>query len=332
VRGGVLLVDEGHDVVLGAGLVGSGLVGVVGAAIFDALGFVDGIRDGHIVHVVESAVLVVLVLVRVEGGSVLHRFLLVRVLCEFERVGNFVGEAAGEEIVCFFGGRRPAHYILHGLVLSQEVLPVPVLLPEVDFGGLGVDAVSAIGQKLAFWGLGLEGLIGFNFEVVDFEGEFGQMFDVCELGVIALEPHFEVVDDTLDHRQFSLVGVWEVDLDVVFADVGVDPDEHFALTVEEHHVLIYHEVAVVLRQSAAPRNYCPGVVMPPIRTVGLLQTRDRLRLQLIRPHFLHVRLGFPQNDFGGAFHRLLLSLFEQFPLLLGLDRDAVTNFIIGLHQ
>lgn len=47
----------------------------------------------------------------------------------------------------------------------------------------------------------------------------------------------------------------EIDLDVVFAEIGVDPHEDFALVVEEDHVFIDDEVSVPVGQPAAGTYY-----------------------------------------------------------------------------
>ena len=48
---------------------------------------------------------------------------------------------------------------------------------------------------------------------------------------------------------------------MVLADVRIDPCENILLEGQEDHVLVYHEIAVVLREGETGGNYLFGVKM-----------------------------------------------------------------------
>jgi hypothetical protein len=163
-------------------------------------------------------------------------------------------------------------------------------------------------------------------------GKFREVLDVCEEGVVVLEPELEEADDAADHGEFALVGVREVDLDMVFAEVGVDPHEDFALVVEEDHVFIDDEVPVVVGETAAGSYYGLRVPQATLSRTQFLDLGDWLVVKRIHPYFLLATIELAHYDPGHSFDAALLAAFEPLQLLLRLYRHADADPVALPHN
>ena len=103
---------------------------------------------------------------------------------------------------------------------------------------------------------------------------------------------------------------------MVLADVRIDPCENILLEGQEDHVLVYHEIAVVLREGETGGNYLFGVKMSFLRVIGLFEFGDVLVFEVVSPYLLAVWFSFAENDFRGAFNNPFLSFLIELSLFL----------------
>jgi len=82
------------------------------------------------------------------------------------------------------------------------------------------------------------------------------------------------------------MSVRQVNLDMVFADIRVNPSEDFLGLIEKDHVLIDYKIAVLVGKPAASINYCLDVGMSLLNVIQLLQLYDLLVSKLVNPDFL----------------------------------------------
>ena len=108
----------------------------------------------------------------------------------------------------------------------------------------------------------------------------------------------------------------EVDLHMVFADLGIDPHKNFFSLVEKNHVLIDNEITVLIVESNAGTYNGLRITIGLVSIVILLQLRNGFDLQFLNPNLLRVGLGLAEYDFGGAFDVFFLSFAIEFPLFL----------------
>ncbi len=85
------------------------------------------------------------------------------------------------------------------------------------------------------------------------------MFAVIKDGMIMFEPQFQVSKYASNHGKFSFWSMRKVYLDMVLADVWINPNKDLFIFIEEDHILVDHEVTVVLAERVTGRDNCTGV-------------------------------------------------------------------------
>mgnify|MGYP006910315146 CR=1 FL=1 len=73
------------------------------------------------------------------------------------------------------------------------------------------------------------------------------------------KPEFKEAYNAAYHGLFSLGSGWEVDFDVVFEYIWINPEKELASRIEEDHVFVDDEVPVRWSEVNASLDDCLGI-------------------------------------------------------------------------
>lgn len=124
----------------------------------------------------------------------------------------------------------------------------------------------------------------------------------------------------------------EIDFNVIFAEIGVDPHKDFTLVVEEDHVFIDDEVPVPVGQPAAGTYYRLRIPQSALPRTQFLNPSYRLVMEWIHPYLLFDPIELAHHDAGHSFDAPFLATFEPLQLLLRLYRYADADSVSLPHN
>ena len=142
-----------------------------------------------------------------------------------------------------------------------------------------------------------------------------------------MKPELKVVNETLDHCYFSIMGVREKYFGLVDHQVRADPDKQVLIYCGlKDHVFIEHKMSIPGRKFMADFGNHTSIFKGVLGRMEIPELLDGAVSVVIVPDFLNVIEMLSEDDFECALKVVGLSFLEEFEFMFGLDGDRFADF------